>query len=196
MLTPPIEVSGLSAPLDIINHAHDLFKNDFLNKSNRENLFGKFIYVDCSNWVEYKAAKFWHASSLSQIERFNVFPCTNDIANSICNNCICPSPWNIELPKQPSGVEVRKVCLYRALRTNWINQIIAAANVGSPNVRWWIKDGKTHIRYVGDGNDYVIILENVMNQNNVEKYNFITSFPVFYINKKETFDNDYNSFTP
>ena len=52
-------------------------------------LLGKTIFIEFSNWIEHKADCYWHFISLNEKEKFNVFPCGNNLSEYICKkNCL------------------------------------------------------------------------------------------------------------
>ena len=67
--------------------------------------------------------------------------------------------------------------------------IINLANEQDSRIKVWEKDRKLHLRYDYGDIDYVLIFSSKKNI-----YKLISAFPVFYINKKETFDKDYNDY--
>jgi len=184
-LSPIINISKVSNIDEIIDIIYAEFKCKFMNKLNRPKLFGKFVYIKFDTWIHYKAEMFWHFISLNEIEKFGVFPCENNISENICmENCLNKSKQIV----MQNG-QTRNICVYRAVRICWILDIINLANNNSENIKHWIKDKKMHIRFQHDDVDYIIIFEIKKNM-----YQIISAFPVFYINKKKTFDTDYKNY--
>ncbi|WP_127575242.1 hypothetical protein [Paenibacillus barengoltzii] len=185
-----------------IEHFYENFKVGFMDKNKRPRLFGKFIYVNCRNWIEKKSDTFWHliAFDEGESESFNILPCNNDVAQEICpENCIIKQ-FSIEL-----NTKKRDLCLYRGARINWISPVIELANKQDPNIQYWrkqeynfkkrMREGKTYIRFKHETVDYLIVLAEKYNDNGeLNNYHFITAFPVFYLNKKRLYDKDYLNF--
>lgn len=184
-LSPLIDISMTKNIDNIIDITYNEFKSKFMIKENRPKLFGKFIYVNFQNWIECKSEMFWHFISLNEIEKFGVFPCENSISDNVCNgNCM-----NRIKQVSLSDGQIRNICVYRAVRINWIIDIIELANNNSKYIKVWMKGKKLHVRFQHEDVDYIVIFE--MNRN---KYRIISAFPIFYINKKKTFDNDYQKY--
>jgi len=184
-LSPLIDISKSNNIDAIIDTVYDEFKCKFMNKLNRPRLFGKFVYIKFSNWIDYKAEIFWHFISLNELERFGIFPCENNTSENVCmSNCLSKNKQVVL-----NNGQTRDICIYRAIRISWIWDIINLANDDSKNIKYWIKDKKMHIRFQDDDVDYIIILEVKKNM-----YQIISAFPVFYINKKKTFDTDYKNY--
>lgn len=170
---------------DVIECTYEEFKKNLMDKGKRPRLLGKFVFIKFNWWIDYKAEMYWHLISLHEVERFGVFPCENFISENICiKNCKTKLKQVTLKNKQ-----VRDICVYRALRINWIIDIINLANKNDANIKKWIKDDKLHIRFQHEDVDYILIFEIYS-----DEYQLVSAFPVFYINKKETFDNDYNTF--
>lgn len=199
-LPPPLTVDGdFNTTLD---HFYEVFKSRFMNKEVRPELFGKFIFVNCKNWIDYKSETFWHLVAFDEGESgsFNILPCNNDVAGQKCPvNCI-NKLHTVELNHKK-----RDICFYRGARINWINQIIDLANKRDPNIQLWRKkeynkrvtkeEEKTYIRFKHEGTDYLIVLaEKKDKHGKLLNYHFVTAFPVFYLNKKRTYDEDYANF--
>lgn len=185
-LSPVINIDSCESIDNVIEIVYSEFKLNIMNKEVRARLFNKFVFIKFEDWVEYKAGMFWHLISLNENEKFNVFPCGNTASQNKCNkNCISQY-MQITL----NNGQKRSICIYRAIRINWINDIIVLANKKDERVKVWIKDDKLHLRFQYEDIDYVVIL--AVNSRN---YQLISAFPVFYINKKEVFDTDYNNYT-
>lgn len=123
---PKIDIEGINNIDEIIDNAYEIYKSQLMDRENRIKLFGKFIYIDCKSWINRKAEMFWHLSSLSENEQFNILPCTNDSASVVCNeNCIT-NLYKVIL----SNGEKRNLCIYRSIRINWIREVIDLANKG------------------------------------------------------------------
>lgn len=170
---------------DIIEDAYEVFRTEFMDKEKRPRLFNKFIFIDFKYWFDNKADCFWHLVSLHETERFGVFPCENNISEVVCKeNCIS----KIKQVRIKNN-QLRDLCIFRMLRIQWVMDIVKLADKKDENTKVWIKDDKLHIRYQHEDVDYVVILLNAKN-----RYQLISAFPVFYINKKKQFDNDYNNY--
>lgn len=183
-LSPIKEVSNEKFE-DIIENAYEIFRYKFMDKNNRPTLFDKFIFIDFKHWVHNKADCFWHLVSLHETEQFGVFPCENNISESICKeNCIS----EVKQVRIKNN-QLRDLCIFRMLRIEWVMDIVKLADRKDENIKVWIKDDKLHIRFQHEDVDYVVILLNAKN-----RYQLISAFPVFYINKKKQFDTDYNNY--
>lgn len=180
-LTPPIDINTFSTIEETIEYVYLEYKATIMDRVNRPQLFGKDIFVNCKNWINYKAEMFWHLSSLSISEIFNILPCNNDRSNLLCmNNCLVKNTQVTLVNGQ-----VRNICLYRGIRIRWIKEIIILANNNDCSVKKWIKDNKLHLRFTDETVDYIIIFD-------IKKkyYSLKTAFPLFYINSKSNFDKD------
>lgn len=184
-LSPKINIDNCISVEDIINKTYNEFKTKIMDKSIRPNLFNKLVFIKFDHWIDYKAEMYWHLVSLHEKETFNIFPCGNNISENICSkNCIYKTKQVVLKNEQ-----VRDICIYRAVRINWINDIIELANGEDCSVKKWIKDDKLYLRFRHEEVDYVVIFEVKKN-----KYQLISAFPVFYINKKDVFDKDYKEY--
>lgn len=199
-LPPPLPIGeDFDSTLDSF---YEVFKNGFMNKQTRPKLFGKFIYVNCNNWINYKSEAFWHLVAFDEGESnsFNILPCNNDIAGQKCpDNCI-NKVFSIELSDKR-----RDICFYRGARLNWINEVLELANKRDRNIQLWRKkeynkrskqvDEKTYIRFKHETADYLIVLAEKQDKHGkLINYHFVTAFPIFYLNKKRTYDEDYANF--
>lgn len=184
-LSPIIDISRYSDFNDINDFLYGHFSKNIMDRTKRNKLFNKFIFIDFSNWIDYKAEMYWHMISLSENERFNILPCNNDTSNIYCNdNCINRCHQVIL-----SNGQKRNICIYRAIRIEWLNDIINLANNNDENIKIWEKDNKLYIRYEHETVDYAVVLEKQKN-----KYRLLSMFPVFYINKKVEFNTDYKKY--
>jgi hypothetical protein len=197
-LSLPIDISHLDQYKDIDDYLYQSFKSNLMDQNNRSKLSGEFIYLDCTKWIDKKNEVFWHLISLDEKEKFNVLPCTNCPSIAKCpNNCISPTR-NITL----SNGQKRNICYYRAVRINWINEIITLLNNKDPYVKSWKKEIKgkgakrvqIYIRFTHEAVDYLIILEEKRKSGKVKQYNFVTAFPVFYISSKKKYEKEYKSY--
>ena len=84
---------------------------------------------------DHRSEIFWHISSIEKKDdRLPILPCANDRASAICKeNCI-DGEWLI-YPRD----EERAVCLFRAMRVEWIRQIIDLFNYHDERVKYWEK---------------------------------------------------------
>ena len=170
---------------EIIDFEYDVFKQEFMDKDTRVRLNNTFIFIDFNKWIDHKAEMFWHLISLSENERFSVFPCENNISDNICKmNC----QTNKKSVTLKNG-QVRNICIYRACRIKWITEIIKLANKNDKNIKIWEKDNKFHVRFQHQDVDYVVIFSI-----NKGRYQLISALPVFYIKKKREFDKAYQEY--
>ena len=185
-LSPTINIEEYSDIDSIIKSTYEEFKSKHMDRSIRpKELLGKKLIMEFANWVEYKADLYWHLISLSENEWFNVFPCGNNLSSNICKeNCL---KKHRQITR--TNGQVRTICVFRAIRVNWVIDIINLANKHDKRVRVWEKDNKLHLRYEYGEIDYIIIFGVKRNS-----YKLISAFPVFYINKKQTFNKDFNEF--
>lgn len=194
MPNPILLEAGLSFN-ENIDLLYTYFRENIMDKRRRNKLFDKFIYVDCNNWIDRKSELFWHLVSLHEKEKFNILPCNNCQSSTFCPNINClNSGKSIKL----SNNQKRNICLYRGIRISWINKIIELANQDDEDIMLWKENvngkklnKKVYIRFKHQGADYIVLLEERYRRGEVHDYYFITAFPVFYINKKDTFDQKY-----
>ncbi|MED3888009.1 hypothetical protein [Priestia aryabhattai] len=194
-LSSPIYIDKAKNDKELINDLYEDFKKNLMDREKRVKLFNRDIFVDCKNWITYKNEVFWHLISLSENEKFNILPCNNCASGSRCNsNCI----EKVDEVTLTNG-QKRYICLYRGIRINWVSEIISLANHGDENIKTWkkeIKKGRRdvvqfYIRFTHDAVDYVILFEEKYKNGELSRYHFITAFPVFYINKKQEYELDY-----
>ena len=185
-LSPIINILDCEDIDSIIDITYIEFKKNHMNMEIRpKKLLGKTIFIEFSNWIEHKADCYWHFISLNEKEKFNVFPCGNNLSEYICKkNCLTRK--NVITRHNR---EIRIICPFRAARINWILDIINLANKKDQRIKIWKKDKKLHLRYNNADIDYVVIFFETK-----ETYRLISAFPVFYINKKQIFDKDYNDY--
>ncbi|URZ02727.1 hypothetical protein [Clostridium felsineum] len=184
-LSPVIDIKECCNTEDILEVTYNNFQNNIMDKKKRPNLFNKFIFIDFKYWIENKAEIYWHIISLGINEKFNVFPCNNDISSVYKkDNCI-----NQEYQVTLANGSVRNICLYRAIRINWLIDIIHLANKNDESIKYWVKSGKLYLRFQHRGVDYAVVF-----QIQEDKYRLVSAFPVFYINKKQVFDKDYSDY--
>lgn len=192
-LSPIIDIREINNMEDLIDLCYDKHFKMRHMKEERPNLYGKKVIIPFTNPKEYKFEIFWHLISLDESEHFNVFPCGNDLYDTICKeNCFTANRTISFKKKDKYGNEedkIRRICPFRAMRINWVLDIIHLANSEDKRVKVWTEDSKIHLRYKYEEVDFIVIL--------VEKqtsYRLITAFPVFYINKKKDFDKAYKNF--
>jgi hypothetical protein len=198
-LSSPIDISHLIQYDEIDNYLYHQFKSEFMDPDKREKLHGKFIHLDCKHWINNKNDVFWHLISLDKKEKFNILPCNNCSSFQKCPlNCINPSR-EITL----ANGNQRNICYYRGIRIKWLNEIIVLANNGDPNIKTWkgIKKipGKGNIkqyfiRFSHEAVDFILIFEEKYKNGLVNKYFFVTAFPIFYINSKQNYEAEYQSY--
>ena len=191
-LPSPLDISHLKTHDDIVSFLYCNYQRSFLDRLSRPKLFGKFIYVEARK-VNGKADSFWHVVSLDSAESrsFRILPCNNDVTYSICpDNCIAKNHTVVLL----NGTS-RDICYYRGTRLNWIPSIITLANNQDPSIKMWRKGNLLHIRFQHESADYIVLLTEIYNSmKGLTYYIFVSAFPVFYLNKKRDYDNDYRAF--
>ena len=186
----PIKIPEGSSVNDAFDSCNEIFKKGFLTKENRPMLKGCDIYVPIYFHSDKKSEVFWHISSLSpkEVLRPNILPCNNDIASDICDeNC-----WTENEAEQMKDLSIRTKCLYRASRIAWIKEVIELYNNNDSRVQYWEKMNsnkkiRLYLRYSEDENDFLVVFEGKGIGNVV----FITAFPVFFMNAKKDYTNDY-----
>jgi hypothetical protein len=184
-LPPVLNINECRDINSILEVTYNNFKNHIMDKNKRPKLFNKPIFIDFNNWIDHKAEMHWHMISLAVDEKFNILPCNNDISSMYkMDNCIT-NKYQVTM----SNGQVRNICLYRAIRINWFNDIIKLTNNGDESIRYWEKDRKLYIRFQHETVDYAIVFQIQRNT-----YRLLSMFPVFYINKKQTFNTDYNKY--
>lgn len=186
----------LQFPADVqqsLDIAYDYFAKNIADRGHRPELFGKEIYIECSEDINDRPVGFWHIISLEDKHRFQkIVPCVNDPTIDICNqNCITGKNQIVV----SYGAETRNICLYRASRLPWIIDLVKMANRDDPAVQVWLKSGgkkandKLYLRYNHNGNDFLVIFSSQK-----KFYRLISAFPVFYLNEKSDLDNDYKMY--
>ncbi len=188
----PITLSKDASFDELFDFCYQEFKDGFLAKDNHPYLRGKEVVamLHAENWVENKAEAFWHASSLDLKPEVETFPCTNDIAISLCNeNC-----RNGAKPVSLSNGDIRMKCLYRASRVNFISETIKLCNAGDSRVKYWEKNNskekRMYLRYQEDELDYLVVLKHKSDRRAI----LITGFPVFYRKERLQYDKEYERF--
>ncbi len=185
-LSPLININDCLDIEEIIDKVYIEFKKVYMDRENKpKELLGKRLIIEFANWKEFKADIYWHLISLGEKEKFNVFPCGNKLSNHICSaNCIYKKRQIVRY-----NGDIRNICIYRALRIIWPINIIELANKRSYRIIVWEKDNKLYLRYNEGKIDYIVVFASKRNT-----YKLISAFPVFYINKKISFDNDYKEY--
>lgn len=201
--------SLIGNPIDILNHAednslfeaaYDLFLNSMINKSNRPDLFGKFIFINEKREINDKENGFWHVVSIGEEDyKYDMFPCQNHIAHEHCVYQCDPEHSDNYLKEHYSIP-----CIFRGHKINWIKSIIQLANEDKEheNLRiWQNKHKKTRekrllIRYVNHPIDYVLIfsIAYTSKRDDIKFYKLITAYPVVLKSYKKRFDREYNDF--
>lgn len=195
-LSEPIDYEGLTFE-DKVEDAFIYFRDIFIKKENRPFYNNKFIFFDTSritgNFELKYPERFIHITSLDDSDKYNVFPCTNDLSFENCYNK-CSSESDI-FSYHLIG---RWECLYRLSRIHWIREVIDLANSYDSQITEWDvpecdnRRGtyyKRFIRYNCGIDDYVIILKD-----EGKSYRFITAFPVVSKKKKTEYEAQYCRF--
>lgn len=173
-----------------IKELYDLFLNIYGNLGKEPIIFeNKRIFVDLTSFAEMKHEVFWHLISLSDSEKFNVFPCKNDESKQYCKRNCLTGKKVVMLSKGRRS----RICMYRAIRMHWLKKIIDLANVNSEYISVWEKEGHKYIRYKQQVNnieeEYIIILKLMKGS-----FRFVSCYPVFYINSSDDFETDYQNY--
>lgn len=183
-LPPVLDISNLNSTEDIIEFIYENFQKEYTGPENIRYLHGEKVHFDYSRIHKDKFLFFWHLISLSSSEKFNVLPCNNDISLIKCSdhNCLTQNNY-IELPKGK-----RNICFYRGIRVHWIGKIIELADKNDPFITQWEQDDNNcfYIRFQHETTDYLVVL--TMKKNG---FLFVTAYPLFYINKKQVCDKQY-----
>ena len=185
------------------------FNDIFMNKDNRPEYNGRFIFFNTNRETTYGERKvtlnypekFIHLISIDDADeqddvfdgtqKYNIFPCYNDVAYETCNSKCTAS----EIPS--FYMTGRSECYYRMNRVHWIREIIDLANKDDQSITEWrepktTKKGSQYdrvIRYQDPRSDYLIVLKEDKN-----KLIFITAHPVVLKAKKKKLDSDYKKF--
>ncbi|WP_406945781.1 hypothetical protein ACJA3J_05895 [Halobacillus sp. SY10] len=206
-LPDPLTLPLTDSVDDKIDHLYSYFKDNLMNRNKRNRLFGHFIYLDCSKWIEDKNEMFWHIISLGEKEKFeDILPCNNCPSFNHCPGINClEETITISL----NNGQKRNVCLYRGIRINWINRIIELANQEDESISIWKEklprkrqtghNQKLYLRFIHAGVDYTIVFEERYKRkrgkrNEIKDYFFITAFPTFYLRAKEKFRKAHKSY--
>lgn len=183
----PIDIADLSTTEEIMNKCHDIFKDTMGSKENKPQIDGREVLVPLK-WLDYKAETFWHSASIEPKQRLDILPCNNDITSSLCNNNCIAAMDSIVL----NGTE-REKCIYRAVRVNWIKPVLEMYNHNDSRVKYWEKvhsknkKNRIYLRYQDEEIDYLIVLEDISDK----RVRFITAYPIFFLNAKRDYENDY-----
>lgn len=188
-LSEPIIYNG-STIQEMLTMGMDHFYKSFLQKDIKPKYKGKDIFFDMDKMYRHRLVMpypiaFMHIVSLDNDDKYNLFPCTNDISSEICEN-------NCTLDRSLSHFYTygRWECMYRLSRIHWIPEIINLANEDDPDIYTFQEeknDGKHrfidhNIRYLCGVDDYLIILREYERR---DDFYFITAYPVVSVTKKE-----------
>ncbi len=210
-LSDILECEGLCFLKDM-NNMYNIFHKSFLKKENRPNYNGKFIFFNMNKNIQVenngikiskelsKPERFLHIISLENYgKKYNVNPCGNDDAILYCkNDC---NIYNSNLGE--FKLLKRSECYYRLARINRITEIIELANNSDPDIQEWTeieKDKKKNniykrfIRYKHKKDDYIIILQEKRKDGDIEKYDFVTAFPLFSRDNRDEYDKKYENY--
>lgn len=189
----------------IFADSYSLFCKKLLDRDNRPELLGRFIFIDESQ-IQGREDGFWHIASIGEDfddkkadYKFDMYPCQNHVAYEKCiYKCEINHPENYlrEINSIP--------CIYRAHKINWVWDIINLVNENRnhENLYIWRKkhhksgDKRLFIRYLDEVIDYIIIFQIVYNKekNDIRMYKFITAYPVVMKSYKAQFDKDFNKY--
>lgn len=192
-LTPPTTYDGYDFK-EKLEQAMDCFYNSFLKAEVKPEYNNKKIFFNMNkkhgNFTLPFPERFLHIVSIDDEEKFNVDPCTNDIAKEICDNQ-CENESQLAFFRALKRWE----CPYRLHRIHWIKELFKLANNNDKDITEWDVQEKSIsgsskkrlIRYSCGVDDYVIVL-----REQDKRYNFLTAYPVVSKRKKREFDNAYN----
>ena len=185
----PIDITGLNKIDNIMDKCHEIFKHSLASKENKVQLDGKEVLVPL-RWVDKKADIFWHAASIEPKSGLDILPCNNDITSSICGkNCIAQEDAIVLNGKE------REKCIYRAVRINWIRDIVKMYGNKDSRVKYWEKintkkKNRIYLRYEEEEIDYLVVLE----EKSDSKVQLITAYPVFFLSAKKDYEKDYENY--
>lgn len=181
---------------DAFDICYAVFKERVMKRDNRPDLNGSEIYIPCKeeNWIEGKSDLFWHASSMEPHISFDIAPCVNDRAESICPDNCTKVTHDVFL----SDGTHRAKCPYRAERVSLISLVISLYNAGDPRVTYWEKDYKdSHgtrrricLRFIDNEIDYMLVFE----RKSEKRVRMITAFPVFFRSDRRKYDKEYAAY--
>lgn len=206
---------NLECLLNEINIEEDLHNN--FNSS--YTFFQKYImnpeckptFKDLPIYFEFEDDKaFWHMCSIDDIsngkdgrEKYNVFPCTNHIANELCNiRCQSHSPSNNLSFQHHSG---RAQCLYRSSQLPFMYFILKTYenDIDNDNIRVWKNEDKRkdkrklnrwNILYNKNNFNYLIILQEYKKSNKLHSFRFITAYPLIMISEIKRLEKNYKDY--
>lgn len=196
-LSNPIAFPVGEDPYELFNKAYDIFCLVFGLKEERPNLLNKFIYIDTRKTFDgEKFDGFWHIASIRTGEKYDMFPCYNNIAYEKCK-FLCQINHENNFLKNKKSVP----CLYRADKIIWIKEIINIVNENKKhkNLKIWKQKNKKReerllIRYVSKNIDYVIIFRIHYKGKSVHYYRLITAYPVVLKSYKRRYDREYRQY--
>lgn len=123
-LPEPIDLEGKGNLSEIVEFVYqNYFKYDFMDKHNRERLFGKFIFLEL-DFIDYRPERFWHLISFApSAEKYTVNPCINTEDQILCNNIKHKCDDTIVIPNT-KRLKNRSICIYRLRRIHWIKNLV------------------------------------------------------------------------
>lgn len=195
LLSRPVIYDGHSFS-EQLQQAMDCFYNSFLKKEARPLYNNKKIFFDMKK--EHKAftfsypERFLHIVSIDDDDKYDLFPCSNDISYENCTN-FCEPPSSLFMFSALDRWE----CQYRLSRIHWIKEVIELANNGNRDISEWEEreySSKGHynkrlIRYNCGMDDYLIVLKD-----RGKDYLFITAYPLLLKRAKARCDKNYRAF--
>jgi hypothetical protein len=184
---------------ELFEYTYTIFQLEINDRKSRPTLFNKFIYIDGNyNYGTEKIDIFWHISSIgAEDTKFDMYPCLNDIANSICKY-LCNVDHCENILKEHNSVP----CIFRTCRIKWIKQIIELVNKNPKheNIRIWKQKNRRTgennllIRYTRGHIDYAMVFKINVKEKEVNYYRFITAYPVVLKSYKRRFDREYEEY--
>lgn len=206
-----LQCEGLCFQKDM-NCIYDIFHDCFMKQENRPDYNGKFIFFNMNKDIKVeingirvnktlsKSERFLHIVSLENNgKKYNVDPCSNDDAITYCKNECNTDNSNLGEFK----LLHRSECYYRLMRIHRIPEVIQLANNKDKDIQEWSeieKDKKNNkiykrfIRYNHKKDDYIIILKENRKNGSIDRYEFITAFPLFKRENKKEYDKKYQKY--
>lgn len=204
-----MDLDDLLSEIDIVedrnsnelDSSYSFFKKYFMQPENKPTFNGKEIYFEYANDNAFK-----HICSIDDIlngkngrEKYNMYPCTNHIAHSLCNiNC------NVTSQNNPVNFfqNHRAKCIYRAKHMPFIYYILKSLESHNTlNIKVWKnpdnrkdnrKNNRWNILYKNSNFHYHIILQEYYKNGALQSYRFITGYPLVLISEIKRLESNYN----
>lgn len=211
-------ISKLSAPLPLegkcfkkdMEIIYQSFYETFIRKETRPEYHRKFIFFNLNQNVSIsngqmaviqtfsKPERFLHIVSLEEKKKYLIDPCVNDDSILYCKN-----ECNLSKALPEFRTLNRSECYYRLSRIHRIAEVLELANNNDADIQEWTefeynqkreKIYKAYIRYRHKKDDYIVILKEDRKSGILDKYYFITAFPLFDREDRKEYDYKYAKF--